>query len=481
MYNVNKEKIHPVGEVDSTAQGWLDKNKDSLKYAGDKAKKSIHAGLEDAHSFMKDADEGTSFGKVQDAAVKWRLASDANDKRLANTARNEMIGHLSSENKETYLKDAQPLQSYIDAKDVYDYRNKSYTTTEFLDTTPDEMVRQTQQRLNELGYTDKFGEKLKEDGIFGGKTRYAKDNYDADNKQKSTSVQKTNYDEYDPLDYEVLMLDENGMPIKGEKFVYAGNPLDFIAQNRVAANTNKKPVLDKEATISLLRDTYTHESGETKWRKLPDVSERIPKEYKLYKEGKISYEIYKAMDILSQRWFYADTTGAREEIGNMAKSVRYNGYKVKDCTEDANKQLRDNAQEIIDYLDNKMVTIADYPFLGMEWYKKVRVDGIWDYKSKGADWIPKQKYFMYHGQIINDNDFGNINYGYTGTILGILPETLYKAGGKVNNNPSKYEINNYYSDSEVDHYWIKKGIEQANQRGYYGIFQLPVDMIFKLL
>ena len=74
-----------------------------------------------------------------------------------------------------------------------------------------------------------------------------------------------------------------------------------------------------------------------------------------------------------------------------------------------------------------------------------------------------------------------LNYGYTGTLLGLSPETLYKAGGMVAPEPTQYEIDNYYCDSEVDHYWIKKGIEQANKQGYIGLLDLPVDMIFKIL
>ena len=63
----------------------------------------------------------------------------------------------------------------------------------------------------------------------------------------------------------------------------------------------------------------------------------------------------------------------------------------------------------------------------------------------------------------------------------VLAETLYKAGGMVAPEPTQYEIDNYYCDSEVDHYWIKKGIEQANKQGYIGLLDLPVDMIFKIL
>lgn len=58
---------------------------------------------------------------------------------------------------------------------------------------------------------------------------------------------------------------------------------------------------------------------------------------------------------------------------------------------------------------------------------------------------------------------------------------LNAAGGKVAPNPTQFEIDNYYSDSEVDHYWIKKGIEKANKQGYIGFLSLPVDTIFEIL
>ena len=129
---------------------------------------------------MQDADEGTSFENVQTASVKRHLANDANDNKLYNVSMMELIGHLSKDNKETYLKHAQPLQKYIDAKDEFDFKHNNYTTTKNIDTTPDEKVRQLQRELNEAGYTDKFGQRLKEDGVYAGKTAYADDSMKAD-------------------------------------------------------------------------------------------------------------------------------------------------------------------------------------------------------------------------------------------------------------------------------------------------------------
>ncbi len=114
-------------------------------------KKSIHAGLDEAPSYMQDADEGTSFENVQTASVKRHLAKDANADKLFNASIMEMIGHLSKENKGSYLKHAQPLQKYIDAKDEFDFKHNNYTTTENVDKTPNEKSPSTAKGTEQGG------------------------------------------------------------------------------------------------------------------------------------------------------------------------------------------------------------------------------------------------------------------------------------------------------------------------------------------
>ena len=53
-----------------------------FKYAGDSAKKSVDKGLKEAPSYMKDADEGTSFADVQTASVKRTLMNTMGMPRL---------------------------------------------------------------------------------------------------------------------------------------------------------------------------------------------------------------------------------------------------------------------------------------------------------------------------------------------------------------------------------------------------------------
>ena len=122
MYNKDRKNTAVNTPVTDFAKQWEDKHKDAFKYAGDSTKKSIDAGLKEAPDYMRDADEGTSFENVLTASVKRHLAQDSNNDKLHQSALMEMIGHLSRENKELYLKHIQPLQKYIDAKDEFDIR-----------------------------------------------------------------------------------------------------------------------------------------------------------------------------------------------------------------------------------------------------------------------------------------------------------------------------------------------------------------------
>lgn len=156
---------------------WKNDHEKELRYAGDSARESVDKGLKETAKFMKDAPDGTNYSDVQSASVKWSLAHDTDNKELKQSAFDELTGLLSTENKEEYLKKARPLQEFVDAKDIFDHQRKNYTTTKNSIQRFDQAVQNLQHKLNEKGYTDKFGEKLKEDGIYGGKTRFAEDSY----------------------------------------------------------------------------------------------------------------------------------------------------------------------------------------------------------------------------------------------------------------------------------------------------------------
>jgi len=63
------------------------------------------------------------------------------------------------------------------------------------------------------------------------------------------------------------------------------------------------------------------------------------------------------------------------------------------------------------------------------WLNSVRNGGAWDYKTPAANG-GRQRYF-FNGQLIDANAFGNANYGYTGSAMGIGSNILVDAAGFV--------------------------------------------------
>ena len=241
---------------------WKKKNRDVIKYAGDGTMDSIKEGFADTSKFMKDAGESSNLEDVENASIKWKLAYDSGDSKLCEAARNEMIGCLSDENKGEYLKDTIPLSVYIDAKDRYDYDNGNFTTTKYLDTKPDEKTKQIQNQLNYMGYTDKFGNPLKEDGIAGAKTLYAFDKFDEDTKGKNSNQVYMKDDV--PLYSDELFKDATLLGIKSLKDKAVGVVQDLfqtalIAQEAkdqalIEASTNNQRAFWKAGAQNYLRD-----------------------------------------------------------------------------------------------------------------------------------------------------------------------------------------------------------------------------------
>ncbi|MEQ4532454.1 MAG: polymorphic toxin type 44 domain-containing protein [Mixta sp.] len=90
-------------------------------------------------------------------------------------------------------------------------------------------------------------------------------------------------------------------------------------------------------------------------------------------------------------------------------------------------------------------------------YQKVRSHGPWDYKQQNPALV----------------NFGNFNYGATGTAAGIPFNILLMGGGFAQSRAgtSQKEWGHWYQhppygDDPKDQYWIQQGIDYANQHGY---------------
>ena len=75
-------------------------------------------------------------------------------------------------------------------------------------------------------------------------------------------------------------------------------------------------------------------------------------------------------------------------------------------------------------------------------------------------------------------NFGNFNYGATGTAWGFRPDTLKKEAGRQQieddhskrewQKPSRAELLPPYGDDSIDQYWIQRGIDYAKSGGKFG-------------
>lgn len=90
-------------------------------------------------------------------------------------------------------------------------------------------------------------------------------------------------------------------------------------------------------------------------------------------------------------------------------------------------------------------------------YTQVRNKGEWDYKQHGSEY----------------QNFGNFNYGATGTAAGIPEGILLRAAGAAQTaaGTSSGEFGKWwsetpYGDDPIDQVWIKAGIDYAKSKGY---------------
>ncbi|OHA17615.1 MAG: hypothetical protein A2664_03270 [Candidatus Taylorbacteria bacterium RIFCSPHIGHO2_01_FULL_46_22b] len=78
---------------------------------------------------------------------------------------------------------------------------------------------------------------------------------------------------------------------------------------------------------------------------------------------------------------------------------------------------------------------------------QVTDNGSWDYKTQGRE------YYFFDGKLVKADEFGNLNFGYTGTAGGIGSSVLVDAGGyvEVRNQTAMFENigNNFEKPEDV--------------------------------
>lgn len=120
--------------------------------------------------------------------------------------------------------------------------------------------------------------------------------------------------------------------------------------------------------------------------------------------------------------------------------------------------LDKNMQESKDLrLSAKLVVGGENAIVYGVFYTKVKNGAAWDYKQNGRQY----------------EEFGNFNYGATGTAAGIPEQILLRAAGAAQHQAgtSKEDFDNWwgdtpYGDDKVDQVWIKAGIDFAKAKGF---------------
>ena len=204
----------------------------------------------------------------------------------------------------------------------------------------------------------------------------------------------------------------------------------------------------------------------------------------MYQRGELSQQAYDILMQMTTLWENAnklDDTASMEEIHNLTQKFRENGYYATDVSYMANQTLWENGQKIDTILDIVYAKMAASMVMGkvneaaihmaagtgiaiLSWYNKVDNYGEWDYKVHKTEWMKGNDIFVVNGLLMDAAGFGNVNYGYTGIILGFGPTALYSAGGFVTDE----DINApapLYGDSYIDHYNIEVGINWAQSQG----------------
>ena len=126
-----------------------------------------------------------------------------------------------------------------------------------------------------------------------------------------------------------------------------------------------------------------------------------------------------------------------------------------DRTKDVKRVLRENYEQA-----KRWGWELDGPF---EFYDAVKDGGKWDYKlhPDGSEWIPRNGVFSVNGKKMTAEQLGNINYGFTGSVLGFPAPVLRMAGGfvAIKNSGINWEDWWYDFDSKEDAEMIQLGID----------------------
>lgn len=306
-------------------------------------------------------------------------------------------------------------------------------------------------------------------------------------------------EEEEKLDYQNQVANVNGA-IKDWQNVFSGSPLEsqlngFADSALQSINTlsavkptflNVKPAEtfdfaqeydsnnEQSMDMSDANNTLAMVNSNNNNYELGYTSEDQVQNPDAYEFGKDS-DTFKIISDLQNRWLATDDPQERDALHNMANEARRlarEGTPLKYGQDEIMALLHANAQKAKQHI-NFLRMLPGYNW-GMDFanrsaYLIAMVDGgPWDYKLHSEKWRVPEKYEIYNGENLEDNNenrrnwmdwiyfdgmimgadkLGNMNMAYVGVKLG-LPHYVYQ---------------NFITNDKDDPFWVQYGIDMAEQ------------------
>ena len=160
-----------------------------------------------------------------------------------------------------------------------------------------------------------------------------------------------------------------------------------------------------------------------------------------------------------------------QKVYEIAQTIRYKIWEAYakataiDITEKLQTAMEENYNYLVDYYNTKKAesgAIIAYIATNLEFARKVRSGGDWDYKSAWN--LDKNQLYLYDGRLITYQDPGNMNFGYAGSAIHTLTDLQLFAGEyQIISGTSSFSFWKSYFDDPEDSaaiaygYMLKQG------------------------
>ena len=162
------------------------------------------------------------------------------------------------------------------------------------------------------------------------------------------------------------------------------------------------------------------------------------------------------------------TKTVKKVVNTVKKTVSQQKKNLPDYSNELNKVLITNTIEA-----KHFQKVADFESELEYFYNSVNSNARWDYKVKKrweADikvpYLGVTGEFIFNGEVITAEDFGNLHFGFIGKAMGFTDKILFMGGGYAAHD-GNFDLSilsgPYFGDDPNDHKYIQKGIDMYNE------------------